>query len=136
MRAELNLHAPRCGVARACSDFEITDCVGALRRSRIRLGGYYNAPNTIHNGWLTRRAGPQRGLDGGSGYPPRCPLSYRSSVRIGMPGVCPAGCVGGQAAHPGSTRTPSPSVQLGAVGWSPQCPARARRRYACHVGTP
>jgi hypothetical protein len=42
-RVELNMHAPRCGVARACSDFEITDCVGALRRSRVGLGGHYKA---------------------------------------------------------------------------------------------
>jgi hypothetical protein len=26
-RVELNLHAPRCGVARACRDFQISACV-------------------------------------------------------------------------------------------------------------
>ncbi len=31
----------------------------------------------------------------------------------GMPRVCPAGRVGGQAAQPGSTRTLSPSVHVG-----------------------
>jgi hypothetical protein len=39
---------------------------------------------------------------------PLNPLSWWNAA------VCPAGCVGGQAAQPGSTstRTPSPSVQL------------------------
>ena len=48
----------------------------------------------------------------GSGYPPRCPYS---TVRKSMPGVRSAGRVGGQATQPGSTRTPSPSVQPGGI---------------------
>ena len=61
---------------------------------------------------------------GAADIPPAVPFL---SVRIWMPGVCSAGCVGGQATQPGSTRTPSPSVQLGGVGWSPLCPTRGRR---------
>ena len=48
----------------------------------------------------------------GSGYPPSCPYS---TVRKSMPGVRSDGRVGGQATQPGSTRTPSPSVQPGGI---------------------
>ena len=41
---------------------------------------------------------------------PRCPYS---TVRKGMPEMCPAGRVGGQATQPGSTRTSSPTVEPG-----------------------
>ena len=43
---------------------------------------------------------------GAADIPPAVPSL---TVRIWMPGVCPAGCVGGQATQQGSTRTPSPA---------------------------
>ena len=48
----------------------------------------------------------------GSGYPPRCPYS---AVSKEMQAGRQAGSVGGQATQPGSTRTPSPSVQPGCI---------------------
>jgi hypothetical protein len=80
------------------------------------------------NVWLIGRAGQQL-WTGTADIPPAVPWL---TVRNGVPRVCPAGCVGGQAAQPGPTRTPSPSEQLGAVGWSPHCPARGRRSPRRH----
>ena len=37
---------------------------GAMCRIRLGLDVFFKAANTDHNGWLTGRAGPQRGLDG------------------------------------------------------------------------
>ena len=102
--------------------------VGAICRFRDGRGGHYNATNTNIT-WLMGGRGSSGLWTGTADIPPAVPWL---TVRNGMPGVCPAGCVGGQAAQPGSTRTPSPSVQLGAVGWSPHCPARGRRSPRRH----
>ena len=90
-------------------------CIEICRKIRqIRLSTYLTYFREIrYRLWM-----------GAADIPPAVPCL---TVRYEMQGVCPAGGVGGQAAQPGSTRTPSPSVQLGAVGWSPQCPARGRR---------
>jgi len=76
---------------------------GAMCRIRVWLDGFFNAANTNHNGWLTGRTGPQRGLDGGSGYPPRCPLSYCPHWDAGgVPGwrCGRVGCPAGVYTHP------------------------------------
>jgi hypothetical protein len=90
---------------------------------------HFIATNTNHNVWLMGQAGQQQALDGDSGHPPRL------TVHNGMLGMCPAGCVDGQAAQPGSTRTPSSSVQLGALGWSQHCCTAQLGGDAQHVGT-
>ena len=87
--------------------------IGAIYRFLVKMDISTPLTLTLRGmGWV----GPQRGSGLGqrrSGYPPRCPYS---AVRKWMPGVCPAGCVGGQATQPGSTRTPCPSVQQSGVG--------------------
>ena len=98
--------------------------VGAHGRIRVRRAGHFNVTNTNPNGRLTGGGGRSGVWTGAADIPPAVPCH---TVRNGMPGVCSAGCVGGQAHQPGSTRTPSPSVQSGGVGWSPHCPTRGRR---------
>jgi hypothetical protein len=79
--------------------------VGAICRFRVGRGGHYNATNT-NIAWLMGRAGPQRALDGDSGYPPAVRVSWLT-VHNGMPGVCPAGRVTcGRAGCPAGVYTP------------------------------
>ena len=97
---------------------------GASGRILLGWAGHFIATNPNSNGCLTGGRGRSGFWTGTADISPAVPFL---SVRIGMPGVCSAGCVGGQATQPRSTHTPSPSVQLGGVGWSPHCHARGRR---------
>jgi hypothetical protein len=103
---------------------KLVRCKSEWVLTRCRRGA---RPYSVANG---------EGGAGGSGFwtgiadiPPAVPCL---TVCNGMLGVCPAGCVGGKAAKPGFARTPSPSVQLGAIGWSPHCPSRGRRSPRLH----
>ena len=97
---------------------------GASCRILSGWAGHFIATNPNSNRCLTGGRGRSGFWTGTADISPAVPFL---SVRIGMPGVCSAGCVGGQATQPRSTHTPSPSVQLGGVGWAPHCHARGRR---------
>ncbi len=86
------------------------DLIACCMRRSI---GRQDTTLTTKGRFMGRQMGAEwRGLWTGCGYSTFCPIY---SVRVEMLRVRPAGRVGGQANHTGSTSTFSPSVQSGAT---------------------